>query len=379
MKHEFSVDWVGDSVNQLNCRFDLLGYAVANPTYKALLLIFLCTFNSAYAEEPAIITEVSVKIGKITQNTLQRYVQAYGLVEAEPANHNNPAASAKIAAPVAGIISQLFCEEGQTVKKGAQLFALDSRAVDDQIAKAKVALDFAQKNLTRKQQLKIGESISQKLFNDAQQLLESAQADLQTAQTQKALLTITAPLSGMITAVHFRVGEAVSQSSVLADILDRKRLAVVLHVPSAEAADIRLGQVVEISKGKTDQPQTGAISFISPQIDPLTDTVLVRATPSAKNCGHSPCLQLGQFTHANIIVEVRLKRLAVPIASVVMLNKKANIALVEGDQAKQREVITGLRDGNLVEVSGEGLQEGMSVVTEGAYGLPPETRIRVQP
>jgi membrane fusion protein (multidrug efflux system) len=64
---------------------------------------------------------------------------------------------------------------------------------------------------------------------------------------------------------------------------------------------------------------------------------------------------------------------------VVIVDKKANIALVEGDQAKQREVTTGLRDGNLVEVSGEGLQEGMAVVTEGAYGLPPETRIRVQP
>ncbi len=36
----------------------------------------------------------------------------------------------------------------------------------------------------------------------------------------------------------------------------------------------------------------------------------------------------------------------------------------------------GLRDGKLVEVEGGGLREGMNIVTLGAYGLPPETRIR---
>jgi hypothetical protein len=40
-------------------------------------------------------------------------------------------------------------------------------------------------------------------------------------------------------------------------------------------------------------------------------------------------------------------------------------------------VKVGLRDGDLVEVEGVGLKEGLTVVTTGAYGLPKETRIRV--
>jgi hypothetical protein len=40
-------------------------------------------------------------------------------------------------------------------------------------------------------------------------------------------------------------------------------------------------------------------------------------------------------------------------------------------------VKTGLRDGTLVEIEGEGLREGQSVVTAGAYGLPKETKVRV--
>jgi len=40
-------------------------------------------------------------------------------------------------------------------------------------------------------------------------------------------------------------------------------------------------------------------------------------------------------------------------------------------------VQVGLRDGDLVEISGDGIAEGATVVTVGAYGLPKETKIRV--
>lgn len=353
---------------QLDCR---------NPLKIIGLTLCLVSLNAVQADEPEIVTEVAVQTGTITQTTLHRYVWAYGVVEPESTSHGKAAAGSKIAAPVAGVISQLYCEEGQQVQKGALLFTLDSRVADDLIAKANVALDFAQKNFARKQQLNPGETISRKLYDDAQQLLETARTDLETAKTQRALLNVTAPLSGTITAVHFRVGEAVSQSSVLADLIDLHRLAVALHVPSTEAADLRLGQTMAISTGNTGSQQAGTVSYISPQIDPLTDTVLVRATSTANTCGQIPCLRPGQFTHVSIVVEARQNRLAVPVASVVTVDNTATIAVVEGDHAKQHAVTAGLRDGDLIEVAGAGLQAGMTVVTQGAYGLPPETRIRV--
>ena len=38
---------------------------------------------------------------------------------------------------------------------------------------------------------------------------------------------------------------------------------------------------------------------------------------------------------------------------------------------------TGLRDGDLVEVEGDGVTEGATVVTLGSYALPKETKVRV--
>jgi membrane fusion protein (multidrug efflux system) len=66
----------------------------------------------------------------------------------------------------------------------------------------------------------------------------------------------------------------------------------------------------------------------------------------------------------------------VPRDSVVKVEDEEVVYVVEGDKAVQTPVKTGLRDGNLVEVMGEGLKEGDTIVTVGAYGLPKETKIK---
>jgi len=160
----------------------------------------------------------------------------------------------------------------------------------------------------------------------------------------------------------------------LADLIDLDRLDIAIHVPSQEAS-LRLGQPVEINAGSAASSvviQSGKIIFIGVQIDPLTDTVLVRA--SLQN---GSGLRPGQFVNVRIIAEERSGRLAVPVESVVTRAGVSMIAVVEGDNAKQKVIQPSLRDGNLIEISGEGLQKGMTIVTQGVYGLPPETRIRV--
>ena len=70
-------------------------------------------------------------------------------------------------------------------------------------------------------------------------------------------------------------------------------------------------------------------------------------------------------------------RLAVPVESVVQGEKGPEVALVQGDLAVRTPVKTGLRDGGLVQVHGDGIGDGMSVVVQGAYGLPPKTKIKI--
>jgi membrane fusion protein (multidrug efflux system) len=290
------------------------------------------------------------------------------------------------------------------VEKGATLFTLDSRAADALVAKAEVAVAFAQKNFARKQQMLPAENVSRKLYDEAEQALETARKDLTNAQTQRALLRIDAPLTGTVAAIYSKIGEAVGPNTVLADLIDLDRLVVGIRVPSQEASWLHLGQPVDISAGSllagsapdTQAKQRGTLLFISPQVDPRTDTVLARISLDIKKPlapggrakrgagvgesearGRGVGLRPGQFVSVRIVVEERPARLAVPVESVVSREGNAVIAVVEGDRARQRPVKTGLRDGDLVEVEGEGLREGMDIVTLGVYGLPVESRIRV--
>jgi membrane fusion protein (multidrug efflux system) len=345
-----------------------------------ILACIVWSSTAVLADESELTTEVAVQTGKITKTTLHRYVMAYGSVEPEPAMGGKPPASSKIAAPMMGLLTQIHCEEGQQVKKGDLLFELDTRSSDALIAKAEVAVEFAQKNFARKQQLSSTDNISRKLYDEAEQLFQTARKDLLNAKTQRELLQIKAPLSGTVAAIHFKVGEAVSLNTVMADLIDLERLDIAIRVPSQEAAALRFGQSVDISMASTQvwssidaaKIQRGTVIFIGPQVDPLTDTLLVRAS-----LNNDSGLRPGQFVSVRILVEERLERLVVPIESVVTRDGSSVIAVVEGDSAKQKIIKPGLRDGNLIEVSGDGLQEGMTIVTQGVYGLPPKTRIRV--
>jgi len=347
----------------------------------SMILACMICFNTAVlAEEQELATEVAVETGKITRTTLHRYIMAYGSIEPEPAMGGKPPASSKIAAPMMGILTQIHCEEGQHVIKGDLLFELDTRNTDALIAKAAVAVEFAKKNFARKQQLSSTDNISHKLYDEAEQLLQTARKDLLNAKTQRELLQIKAPLSGTVAAIHFKVGEAVSLNTVMADLIDLERLDIAIRVPSQEATALTLGQSVDIRTASTqvwsdiDVPsiERGKLIFIGPQVDPLTDTLLVRAS---LNTGAG--LRPGQFVSVRILVEERPERLAVPVESVVTREGSSVIAVVKGDSAKQKVIKPGLRDGNLVEVTGANIREGMTIVTQGAYGLPSETRIRV--
>jgi len=346
----------------------------------AILSILAGQPGYASADEPEIATEVAVRTGKILKTTLHRYVLAYGMVEPEPALDGKPAASAKIALPVPGILAQIYCQEGQRVKKGSLLFELDARSNQVLIAKAKVAAAFAEKNFSRKQQLHATDNISRKLYDDAEQLLQTARTDLSYALTQAELLRIRAPLTATVAAVHFKVGEAVSQNTVLAELVALDRLDIAMRLPSAEAGDIRLGQAVDfrLSSEPDAKPRSGtntprgSVNFIGSTVDPLTDTILVRASLKADSG-----LRPGEFVTARILVAERFERLAVPLAAVVNKQGGSLLALVNGDFAKLINVKTGIQDGDLLEIVSGDLHAGDTIVTEGVYGLPPETRIRI--
>jgi membrane fusion protein (multidrug efflux system) len=344
---------------------------------RIVLVTLLClavpAFLRAADEEEKIETEVAVHVAPIKKATLRAYVAGYGSVEAQPAGPKTAAAGARISSPLAGALAETLCQEGQHVEKGVVLFRLDNRLATAQAAKAKQALAFAAQNLERQKALLKVEGTSRRALQEAEAQVASATAEVEAARTLLDLNEIKAPLSGTVTKVNVRNGEVVDLTTVMAELIDLGRLNVALTVPQDEAWALKQGQEAEITPATGAAFLTGVVENISPQVDPATGTVLVRTSVPA----NAP-LRPGQFVRARIVSEIRADRLAVPIESVVKDPETGPyVAVVENGKALRKTVKTGLRDGGLIEIEGEGIKEGQVVVTLGAYGLPKETKVRV--
>jgi len=293
--------------------------------------------------EPAVQTLVSVQVGKITLENLRHYVTAYGTVEPEPGVADKAPASGQIKSPVAAIVGEVNCVEGQHVEAGQTLFTLKQ---------------------VRKPDNSIGNE----------------------------LLKIAAPLSGTITYVNVRPGEVTDPESPmpLIDLVDLSRLIVAADVPSSQISTLKLGQKVEIipqqispqdvfNRPESGKPSptplilTGKVALIEDRADPKTDMVPVDVSvpPEAG-------LRPGQFVSVRIITDERRDCLTVPSRSIVK-NEKGEwvISLVTGKWAVQQPVQVGVREGDKVQIHSLVLRPGDQVVTTGAYGLPERTKIRI--
>ncbi len=315
---------------------------------------------------------VEVQTAKVIRTTLRRRITAYGLINPEPAVKEHPAAIARLSPALAGIITEANGIEGQTVTKGDLLFRLDTRVAQATLSKTEMRVAFALKNAQRQRVLIKAEGTSKKNLLLAEQALTEAQTELATAKVNLSLLHGYAPISGILTNFSARIGEAASPTTVLAEIVDLNHLVAIIRVPHNDAAELKNGQQALLRISGKKPPIKASVSFISPQINPLTNTISTRLTLPKKSG-----LRPGQFVAASIIIQEKNQCLAIP-REAIHTDYKGNstLSIVSDGTSKQMSVKTGLRDGQLIEVKGEGIREGVTVITTGSYALPNNTKIR---
>ena len=304
--------------------------------------------SASQDEEQDAPTVVSVQVGQIKRMTLHRYVTGYGTVEAAPATAGKPAAAAPLAAPTAGVVATVKVVEGQHVEKGQVLMTLNSGTA---------TAEYAAEELARLKKLYAEHNASLKALQDA--------------EVQLSLLQVTAPLSGTVVSLNVKPGAAVDVNTVVAEVVDMKRLAVRTEVPESEAGQLQAGQPVEVL---TQPPVATSLFFINPAVNPNNGTVAAWSALPADSG-----LRPGQFVPLQIVTATHTNCLAAPEESVVTdVAGHSVVSLVNGDQAVQTPVQTGFHENGWVEIEGKGLKAGDSIVTVGAYGLPRKTKIQVQ-
>jgi multidrug efflux system membrane fusion protein len=348
-------------------RRQLLGLA-AVVVLAASVIVWL---RRGGGEEEEITPNVAVHVDSIRRGTVRRTVTAYGTVEAAPALDGKPAGGALVTPFVDGVVAEVAALEGRRVTKGTVLVRLDARMAQAAEEKARAAAEVAEKAFQRQEVLTASNSTSEKAYLEAKAARDATRADLAAAETGLAYVNITAPLTGTVLHLRATVGQRVDASTMLAQVVDLDRLVVTVGVPAREIEGVALGQRALLGVG--DSVPEGTVQILGRDVDPNTGTYRVQISVP-RGAGLMP----GQFVETHIVAAEHRDVLVVPEESVITRPDEGTwIVVVKGDRAVHQPVTVGFRDRGLAEVAGEGLEQGLPIVTHEAYGLPTDTKVRV--
>ncbi|MBD2097404.1 efflux RND transporter periplasmic adaptor subunit [Trichocoleus sp. FACHB-591] len=135
----------------------------------------------------------------------------------------------------------------------------------------------------------------------SQRALEQAQANVAEGQAQLQDYAITAPFAGVIGNIPVKQGDVVSAATPLLTLTQNQELEVQIAIPLERAPNLRLGLPVKLLSDQDRVLQTGKVSFISPSVDPSTQSVQVKALFDNANNQ----LRTSQFVRARVIWQSR--------------------------------------------------------------------------
>jgi HlyD family secretion protein len=205
--------------------------------------------------------------------------------------------------------------------------------------------------------------------------LESARGKYLGAEAQLSYSEIRSPIDGVVTDRPLYPGEMAAAGTAIVTVMDISAVIAKAHIPQADAALLKVGDKGKMTVTGLDEPVEGTVTVVSPALDPNSTTVEVWL--EAKN----PKQQLKPGTSVQLSLTAKTVRdaLVVPVVAVISTPDGGSAVMVVGSDGKahQKTVKLGIRQDDDVQIL-EGVGESDKVVTTGAYGLPDNTKIKVE-
>lgn len=204
--------------------------------------------------------------------------------------------------------------------------------------------------------------------------VKGAEIALAIAEKDLADCIIYAPISGVVSKRLKEPGEQGSRGGVVLRIEDLSKIEAVAHIPAQYYSRVIPGETkIRLAIDGKDAGEY-AITYRSPVIDTTLRTFEIKALIAGDaNRGLVP----GAMADITMVMLSR-EALAVPTHSVLQRNKGTMVYVPRDGVAVPCLVKTGLENEGLTEVSGEGIEEGAQIISEGQYMLSDNDKINIQ-
>ncbi len=290
--------------------------------------------------------------------------------------------SAIVMPQVEGVITEIFVHSGDRVAAGAPLMQIDPakqqatvKSQEDARAAQLAQVKWAQQNYERVSGLADAGVVSKQDLDQARATLDAAQSQLHALeaqvreqQVQLHYYKVVAPRAGIVGDVPVRVGDRVITTTMVTTVDRPGSLEAYIYVPVEKSAQLKLNLPVEIVDASGKVLASSRISFISPQVDNATQTVLAKVRIANSN----DALRNSQFIRARVIWG-RQERPVIPVIAVSRIGGLYFAFVAEPDQkggyvVHQKPIQVGQIVGNDYVVLG-GIKPGDKVVVSGTQFL----------
>jgi len=322
---------------------------------------------------PEVVRDAHVQTIPVARGTLAETVALAGEIAADPDR------AARISSPAAGRIERVEFQEGKLVKKGDILATIRvpelgnlRSAYAAALAKAKAARSNAErlKDLLAQRLASEQSSIDANATADALEAEAKASGEQLKATGADALgsspeLVLRSPVSGVVMARDAVVGQPVSTAQVLGSIADLSQVWFLGRVFEKDLGRIRLGARADVVLNAYGREHFGgSIEYLGQQVDPIARTLTARIRLDNRDS----LLRVGLFGNAQIATSElgnQAPALLVPDSAVTDLAGSPTVFVRQADgdfdvhpvvlgntAAGQTEVLSGLRDGEVVVTDG---------------------------
>jgi HlyD family secretion protein len=292
-----------------------------------------------------------------------------------------------VGSTVTGRVDRVLVREGDRVREDQPLIRLESDELKAALAQAIASEKQAEATLTaahaeskRTEALVAQSFLSASRMDDAKRAVDVAQAQRQAAvaaiSAARARLTqavITSPAAARVLSRQVEPGQIVQPGKALLGLALAGPTQIVAQVDERFLEQLRVGQkAVVVADAFAGQRLAATILSIAPEIDAQRGAVEVKFSLDQP----APAFLREDMTLSAEVETARRERaLVLPVRALRSGPSGETMLVVDGRRAAERQVRTGLRTLDAVELL-SGVQEGELVLL--APTLQPGARVRVQ-
>ena len=307
----------------------------------------------APSDVPELDSRMRVEVAVLGETTASLELSLTGEVEASR--------DARLASALGGYVERVNVADGDTVRSGQLIVAIDAEIYAAQRDQAAAQLDLATSELARLE--KLGDLATPSQLHQARTQVALAEASQRQSDAQLRRARVTAPFSGVVAGLEVERGEVASPGAPLARVVTLDPITVSVAVSDRDIVSIRPGTQVQVTTSARGELFQGEITHVAPAADPRTRAFEVEARVA--NPDH--LLLPGMIARVGVSSEIAAG-LVIPQEWIITRFDERGVFLARDGQAVWQPVELGevVRDQVFVN---RGLDDGARIIITGHRSL----------